>query len=89
MDRRRVKLYYRRLSVADKGDTAHYPLSCIAVTDAIITICLKPNDILIEFSSSGSCVKTTMRTRFVFTLLLGSQINISIIYDKSTKYPTC
>jgi magnesium transporter len=60
--------------VADKGDTAHYstfPLGIAVTEDAIITICLKPNDILIEFSSGAvRSVKTTMRTRFVFTLLL-------------------
>jgi len=62
------------LPVMEHGDTAHYstlPLGVVVTEENIITVCLKENANLAEFTSGLiNGVKTSMKTRFVFTLFL-------------------
>jgi magnesium transporter len=62
------------LPVMEHADTAHYstlPLGVVVTEDNIITVCLKENANLAEFTSGLiRGVKTSMKTRFIFSLFL-------------------
>jgi len=62
------------LPVMEHGDTEHYstlPLGVVVTEENIITVCLKENANLAEFTSGlVRGVKTSMKTRFIFTLFL-------------------